>query len=141
MKAKNNHGTCWNMQVGLYAVFTENDSVIQFCRDNYKNVLLPNQMAADGSFPLETKRTKPYGYSLFNLDAMVMNCHILSNSETNLWTHKTKEGLSILNGLEFMKPYVGDKSKWALPPDVMYWDNWPVAHPSFLFGAVQFNRE
>lgn len=140
MKAKNNHGTCWNMQVGLYAVLTKNDSVIEFCRNNYKNTLLPNQIGEDGSFPLETKRTKPYGYSLFNLDAMVMNCLILSDAENDLWGYKTKKGLSVLNGLEFLSPYVKDKSTWPFPPDVMYWDNWPVAHPAFLFGAIEFDR-
>lgn len=140
MNAKNNHGTCWNMQVGLYAVFTQNDSVIQFCQNNYKNTLLPTQMGEGGSFPLETARTKPYGYSLFNLDAMAMNCVILSDSQNNLWDYKTQDGLSILNGLEFMAPYLKDKSTWPFEPDVMYWDNWPVAHPAFLFGAVEFNR-
>jgi hypothetical protein len=136
----NNHGTCWNMQVGLYAVFTKNDSVLTFCRENYKNTLLPNQMADDGSFPQETARTKPYGYSLFNLDAMVMNCLILSDDTENLWDFSTKDGKSIQSGIEFMKPYVEDKNAWPFEPDVMYWDNWPVAHPSFLFGAIQFNR-
>src|SRR4030095_917492 len=74
MNAGNNHGTCWVMQVSAFAKFTGNDSLQKFCRDRYKNVLLPNQMAADGSFPQELRRTKPYGYSIFNLDAMATIC-------------------------------------------------------------------
>ena len=136
----NNHGTCWNMQVGLYAVFSRNQEILEMCRERYKNTILPDQMAVDGSFPRELKRTKPYGYALFNLDAMVMNCLILSDESNNLWEYITSDGKSIKQGLEFMNPYVEDKSKWKLDPDVMYWENWPVAHPSFLFGAVQFNR-
>lgn len=136
----NNHGTCWNMQVGLYAVFTKNDSIIAFCRDNYKNTLLPNQMATDGRFPLELERTKPYGYSLFNLDAMIMNCVILSDKSDNLWSYTTPDGKSIFRGLEFMSPYVENKDTWFKEPDVMYWDDWPVAHPSFLFGALMYDR-
>lgn len=136
----NNHGSCWNMQVGLYGLFTQNDSILKLCRDNYKNTLLPNQMATDGSFPLELERTKPYGYSLFNLDALVMNCLILSDKSHNLWDYMTKEGVGIQQGLKYMAPYVADKSKWSLAPDVMYWDNWPVAHPSFLFGGAYFER-
>ena len=46
----------------------------------------PTQMAADGSFPQELARTKPYGYSLFNLDAMATICQILSTPADNLWT-------------------------------------------------------
>ena len=45
------------------------DGPLGVCRDRFKTVLVPNQIAADGSFPLELRRTKPYGYSLFNLDA------------------------------------------------------------------------
>ena len=136
----NNHGTCWNMQVGLYAVFTKNDSILSFCRNNFKNKLLPGQMDTNGSFPRELKRTKPYGYSLFNLDAMAMNAVVLGNKEHNLWEYVVKEGKSLLQGLEYMRPYVADKSQWPLDPDVMYWENWPVAHPSYLFGAIAYDR-
>ena len=38
------------------------------CRNDFKNVLLPGQMAPDGSFPYELKRTKSYCYSIFNLE-------------------------------------------------------------------------
>lgn len=137
----NNHGTCWNMQVGLYALFVENDSVLQFCRDNFKQTLLPNQMATDGSFPLELKRTKPYGYALFNLDAMATNCLILSDQEEDLWAYGSEDGKSIKKGLDYMQPYIADKSSWPLEPDVMYWEEWPVAHPAFLFGAMRFNDQ
>lgn len=134
----NNHSTCWNMQVGLYAAFVGNDSLLHFCRDNFTQSLLPNQMAADGSFPLELARTKPYGYALFNLDAMAMNCLILSDPVYDLWTYTTAEGQSMPRGLDYMQPYVVDKSSWPLPPDVMYGEEWPVAQPAFLFGAIKF---
>ncbi|MEM6344634.1 MAG: alginate lyase family protein [Bacteroidota bacterium] len=137
----NNHGTCWNMQVGLYAAFTENDSLLNFCRQNYQNTLLPNQMAADGSFPLELERTKPYGYSLFNLDAMAMNCLILSDEAHDLWAFTAEKGQNLEQALGYMQPYVADKATWPLAPDVMYWENWPVAHPAFLFGGLHFERE
>lgn len=64
MNAKNNHGTCWVMQAALFAKYTGNTEVLEFCRERYRNVLLPDQMDTDGSFPLELNRTKPYGYSL-----------------------------------------------------------------------------
>ena len=44
-EARNNHGTCWVMQVAAFAKFTGNQSLIEFCKDRYKNILLPNQMA------------------------------------------------------------------------------------------------
>lgn len=141
MNAENNHGTCWVMQVACFARFTGNNSLLAFCKARYKEVLLPSQMAADGSFPLELKRTKPYGYSIFNLDAMAAICSILSTPDDNLWDYETPDGRSIKRGMEFLYPYLKEKPRWPYPRDVMYWDNWPVAAPSLIFGAMAFQNE
>ena len=139
MNAENNHGTCWVMQVAAFARFTGNEELQKICRDRYKNILLPNQMAVDGSFPREIRRTKPYGYSIFNLDAMVMVCQILSTEQDNLWRYETQDGKSIKKAIAYLYPYVDDKSKWPHNKDVMYWENWPVAQPFLVFGAGAFN--
>jgi hypothetical protein len=141
MNAKNNHGTCWVMQVASFAKLTGDTQILDFCRNRYKEVLLPGQMSTDGSFPQEIKRTKPYGYSLFNLDAMTMICQILSDKNNDLWNWKTADGKSIRKGIEFLYPYVADKSKWPNNHDVMYWENWPVAQPFIIFGAIKFNQQ
>lgn len=141
MNAANNHGTCWVMQTACFAKFTDNKQLLTFCSDRYKNVLLPNQMAADGSFPQELRRTKPYGYSIFNLDAMTTICQLLSTKENDLWNYQTPDGRSIKKGIEFLSPMLADKSKWTLKPDVMYWNEWPVAQPSLLFGANAYNQQ
>jgi hypothetical protein len=139
MNAKNNHGTCWVMQVASFARLTGNKEVLDMCRKRYRDVLLPDQMGPDGSFPLELSRTKPYGYSLFNLDAMTMVCLIASDKDNDLWNYKTPDGRSIKKGIEFLYPYIAGKGKWTYKKDVMYWDNWPVAQPFLLFGANSFN--
>lgn len=141
MNAKNNHGTCWVMQVASFAKFTGNQDLLQFCTNRYKNVLLPDQMAPDGSFPLELKRTKPFGYSLFNLDAMATICQILSTPADNLWSYTTTDGRGIKKGIEFLHPFIADKTKWTFAKDVMYWDNWPVAQPALIFGANAYKNE
>lgn len=138
--AKNNHGTCWVMQVAEFARHTGNAELVAFCGDRYKTVLLPGQMAADGSFPLELKRTKPYGYSLFNLDAMAGVCQILSTPEDNLWSFQLPDGRGMKKAMEFMAPFIADKKKWTCPRDVMYFDQWPVRHPSLLFASLAFDR-
>lgn len=140
MNAQNNHGTCWVMQVAAFSRFTGDTSMLAFCRDRYRNVLLPGQMAPDGSFPREVSRTKPFGYSIFNLDAMAMVCQILSDDEDDLWNFHLGDGRSIRKGIEFLYPFVKEKDLWPHPKDVMYWDNWPVAQPFLLFGAVSFSN-
>jgi hypothetical protein len=140
MNALNNHATCWVMQVASFARLTDNKELLQFCSERYKTILLPNQMATDGSFTLELKRTKPYGYSIFNLDAMAMICQVLSDGNNSLWTFQTPDGKSIRKGIEFMVPFIENKSAWTYPNDVMYWNDWPVAQPFLIFGAVAFKE-
>jgi hypothetical protein len=136
---KNNHATCWTMQVASFAKLCNDTAILDSCRVRFKTVLLPNQMGVDGSFPLEMVRTKPYGYSIFNLDAMATLCQILSTPKDNLWEFETPDGKSIKKGIAYLSPFIANKTKWTLKPDVMYWDNWPVAQPFLLFGANAFN--
>jgi len=134
--ATNNHGTCWVMQVACFARFTGDADLLSDCRDRYRDVLLASQMADDGSFPLELRRTKPYGYSLFNLDAMATICQTLSDDEHDLWRIQTPDGRSISTGIDYLFPYLRDKESWPHRRDVMHWEQWPVAHPFLLFGGI-----
>jgi hypothetical protein len=141
MNAKNNHGTCWVMMVSAFGDLTRDSVKLEFCRNRFKTVLLPNQTAADGSFPLEIKRTKPYGYSLFNLDAMATICKILSTPEDDLWHFTTSDGRNMSKAVGFMVPYVADKEAWPFVKDIMYWEQWPVRQPFLLFSAQAFNEQ
>jgi hypothetical protein len=140
-EAKNNHGTCWVMQVSVFAKLTDNQQLIEYCKNRFKAVLLPNQLKADGSFPLELARTKPYAYALFNLDAMTTTCHVLSDSKENLWDFKLSEGQNLQKAIEFMYPFIADKNTWTFKKDVMYWDDFPVAQPALLFGYQQYQKK
>jgi hypothetical protein len=139
--AKNNHGTCWVMQVAEYAKLVGDKKLIDYCRERYKTVLLPTQLGVDGSFPLELARTKPYSYSIFNLDVMTMVCQILTDEEENLFYFTLPNGRSIKIGMEFLFPFIADKSKWSYPKDVMYFDVFPNRQPFLLFGAIAFNKD
>ena len=130
MNARNNHGTCWALQAAAFARFTGDREVTELCKQRFKEVFIPTQMAEDGSFPQELARTKPYGYSLFNLDAMATLCHILSEDGEDLWE-------SLRKAVDYMLPYVQDKGGWPFAKDVMYWDEWPVAQPAFLFAWLR----
>ena len=140
-EAKNNHGTCWTMQVAVFAKLVNDTALLNYCDNRFKTNLLPSQMDMNGSFPLELKRTKPYGYSLFNLDAMYTLAYVLSTKENNLWEFKSANGLSLKKGIEFLYPFVQNKNSWTLPKDIMYWENCPVAHPFLLFGYAAYGNQ
>jgi hypothetical protein len=138
--AKNNHGTCWVMQAAEFARFTGNGKITEYCRDRFKTVLLPGQVAADGSFPEELRRTKPYGYSIFQLDVLATVAQILSTPADNLWTMTLPDGRGMGKVMAFMFPFLADKKKWPGKPDVMYFDQWPIRQPSLLFGGLALER-
>lgn len=138
--ATNNHGTWWFAQAAAFASLTGNEGVLRMCADAYRQRFLPETTAEDGSYPLELARTKPYGYSLFQLDAMAILCQILSNDTDNLWEYTTPDGKNIRKSLDFMLPYVENKSLWPYPQDVAHWDEWPVAIGAYALGWMQFGE-
>jgi hypothetical protein len=137
---KNNHATCWAVQVAAFAQFTGDREQTEYCRNRFKTVLIPNQEAPDGSFPEELRRTKPYGYSIFNLDAMSILAQTLTTKEDNLWTWQLPDGRGMAKAVAWMFPYIADKSKWPKPPDVMYFEQWPVRQPSLLFAGLALGK-
>jgi hypothetical protein len=136
--ATNNHGTCWVMQVAAFAHLTGDSKTLAYANNRFKTVLLPNQEAADGSFPQEMRRTKPYGYSLFNLEAFSTIAQILSTKTDNLWTFELPDGRGLRRAVAFMAPFIRDKNKWPLKPDVMYYDEWPMRQSSLLFAGLAY---
>lgn len=141
MNWKNNHGTCWAVTAASMATLTDNEEIIQLCANRFKEILLPKQMADDGSFPLELNRTKPYGYSLFNIDAFFSLAQLLSTKNDNLFEFQTADGKSLKKGIAFIYPFIEDKSEWPFEQDIYIWDEWPVRHPSLLFAAMAYQQE
>lgn len=139
-EAKNNHGTCWVMQVMAFAALTENRELLRDCAKRYREVIVPGQIAPDGSQPLEMRRTKPYGYCLFNLEALATLCQIGSVAGERLWEFETADGRGMRKAVEYLFPFVRDKKSWPLPPDVMYFDQWPMRQEALLFAGLAYGK-
>jgi len=135
-----NHGVCWSMQAASFARLVGDEEQLNWIRSQFKEVFLGFMMNEKGGFKKELTRTKPYGYSLFVIDAMAGVATLASTPEDNLWTHTLKDGRSMQLGMDFIEPYIKDKSSWILPPDVLYWDEWPVRHPSLLHAGYILKR-
>ncbi len=138
--AKNNHAVAFYLQLAVYADFIGDQAKLAACRKQYKEVFVAKQMGLDGGFPLELARTKPYGYSIFQLDNMVLLCQVLSTKEDNLWLYTLPDGRGIRKAVAFLYPFLADKSKWTLKPDVQAWEGWPARQPSLLFAGRQFGE-
>ncbi len=138
--AKNNHGTCWLMQVAEFARLTGDKKLTAYCIDRFKNVIVPGQIEPDGSQQQELRRTKPYGYCLFNLEALATVCQILSEGGENLWAFQTADGRGVKKAIEYMYPFLKDKKTWIKPPDVMYYEYWPMRQEALLFGGLAYQQ-
>jgi hypothetical protein len=138
--AKNNHAVCWALQAAAFAQVSGDEAVLASIRNQFKTVFVQEQMAKDGSFPQELRRTKPYGYSLFVLDAMAGVAQIASNKNDDLWLFSLPDGRGMRRAMEYLFPFIEDKSKWPGKHDVLYWDEWPVRHPSLVFAGIKFNE-
>lgn len=137
---KNNHGACWVLQVAAFSGLTGNAVQTAFCRVRFKSILVPNQIAPDGSLPLELRRTKPYSYSIFCLDVLSDICQVLSTPTDNLWEFKGPNGAGIREAIAFLYPYLKDKSKWPYAHDVQHFDDFPARQPNLLFGGLAYNN-
>ena len=139
--AKNNHSVAYWLQIAVFASFTGDEKLLAECRRQFKEVFVPMQMAPDGSFPFELKRTKPYGYSIFQLDNMTTLCQVLSTPEDDLWKFTLPDGRGIRKAITYLYPFLADKSKWPLKPDVMAWDGWPARQINLLFGGLAYGEQ
>jgi hypothetical protein len=136
--AKNNHGSCWTMQAAAFASFTGNQAVLAYCRDNFRTKLVPDQVAPNGSLPLELARTKPYSYALFDMDILATTAQILSTPAENLYAFTLPDGRGLRSVIAYMAPFIRDKKSWPLPPDVEWFDDLPVRQPSLLFAGLAY---
>ena len=136
----NNHGVCWSLQAAAFAELVGDEQLLEWIRNQFKTVYLKEMMDQTGGFPAELKRTKPYGYSLFVIDAMAGVAQIASIPDDDLWTLSLPDGRGMKKGMEFIYLYIKDKSTWPMKPDVLYWEEWPVRHPSLLFAGLKFSN-
>lgn len=85
-------------------------------------------------------RTKPYSYSLFDLDVLGMSAQVLSDTKNDLRTYMPPDGRGLDAAFRFMFPFVRDKEKWSYRHDVEYFDDLPVRLPSLLFAGLAYHH-
>jgi hypothetical protein len=137
--AKNNHGTWWVAQVAAFATFTGSE-LTNYCGERYKTVLIPNQVATDGTLPEELRRTKPYNYCLFDLAGLTTICQTLSSAQDNLFAFALTDGRGYGQAMASMFPYIQNKASWPHQPDIEYFQYWPIRQPTLLFAGLALNQ-
>lgn len=136
----NNHATCWALQAAEFARLVDDEGTRAEVRRWFSTTLLSTQLARNGSFPLELKRTKPYSYSIFNFDVMAGLAQSLKGSGVDMTTFALPDGRGLCRTAEFIYPYLKDKSMWPYRQDVEHFDALPVRSPGLLFAGLACHR-
>jgi len=139
--AKNNHAICWALQAAEYARLAGDAAARKEVYRRYREIMLPDQMAQDGSFPKELARTKPYSYSIFNFDVMAALCQSLKGLVPDPPTFQLPDGRGLAKAAEFISPYIKDKSTWKWPKDIEHFEALPVRSPGLLFSGIAFHQQ
>jgi len=137
----NNHAMCWALQAAEFARFAGNDAIREDVYRRLREILLPGQLATDGSFPKELARTKPYSYSIFNFDVMAALCQSLKGLTPDPPAFQDADGRGLRKAAEFLYPYLKDKGSWKWPKDVEHFDALPVRSPGLLFSGIAFHEQ
>ncbi len=132
----NNHSTWWAAQVAAFAKLAEREDLLALTRDRFRT-LMAEQLDSTGGFPDELGRTKPYSYSLFNLEGYSALAEIASTPTEELWRYHGPNG-GLREAWDFMLPYIQDKSTWPYLPDVQHYDEVPIAQAGLLFAAEAY---
>jgi len=138
---KNNHAICWALQAAEFARLAGNDGLRSEVYRQYREILLPDQEAADGSFPKELARTKPYSYSIFNFDVMAGLCQSFGDLVPDARDFALADGRGLKRAAEFIYRYIQDKSAWKWAKDVEHFDALPVRSPGLLFAGLAFKEQ
>lgn len=141
--ATNNHAIAWALQAAEFARLAEDEATRSTVRGRWLTVQLPQQMNAQGGFPRELARTKPYGYSIFQFDCAAALTWSLSAPEGTgeLTRAALPDGRGMCLAASFLAPFLADKTKWPYPHDVQHWESWPVRSPGLLFCGIACKRE
>jgi hypothetical protein len=88
-------------------------------------------------------RTKPYSYSLFNLDMLALVCQLASIGDAapdNIWQFTLANGHRYKSAVDFYFPFIADKQKWPFAHDVEYFDDLPNRQSSLLFAGLAYRE-
>jgi hypothetical protein len=108
----NNHASWWTAQVAAIATFVNNAAEQKAAFNFYRSHIFPRQIHASSAAAREEGRALPLAYSPFNLEAFAITCRIAQLQGVDLWSVKTRGGLTFSTVIDSLKTYLSDSGKW-----------------------------
>ncbi len=109
----NNHGTNYDYQLIGLQLYLSKISEAEAQLEKTKTLRIEAQIAENGSQPLELKRTKSVNYTVNNLWALARIADLARrHTSVDLWSHRSKNGVSLKAGFDFVVPYIAGEKVW-----------------------------
>lgn len=111
----NNHGTFYDAQVAALALFLGDTALARIVIGESARARLDAQIDSAGGQPLETARTRPLHYSIYNLHAFTTLAEMGRHVRVDLWRHQSPKGASLEKAIRVIAPYADSAVKWPTP--------------------------
>lgn len=127
---KNNHGSAYDVQTSCIALYLGKKDLVAktVAAAGMKRIAV--QIEPDGSQPLELERTKSWGYSIMNLDALIELARLGDRVGVDLWRFSTRDGRSIRAAIDFLLPYALGQKQWT-------WKQIVPFHPGRMYFSLR----
>ena len=110
--ALNNHGVYFDAQLGMFAAFAGDQKAVKFVTEGITKSRIPGQITKKGKLPLELKRTRPFHYTAFTLQAFFDIGDLGECAGIDVWNYENFKGQSIKRAMDFQTGYAGRLSDW-----------------------------
>jgi hypothetical protein len=111
-RARNNHGSWYDVQVAAFAFFAGRDDLAKNIMKEFSAKRLAAQIEADGRQPHELTRTQAWSYSLFNLEATFSAAAIGEKFGIDLWRDSAFDRPRVRKALDWLIPFALGEKKW-----------------------------
>jgi len=112
--AKNNHGTYYDLQVAIYALYADQPAIAKRVLEDAREKRIAAQIEGDGRQPLELARTRSFSYSVMNIDGLTQLATVGDRVGVDLWNYTRKGSTTpaIREALFYLAPYALGDTKW-----------------------------
>ena len=110
-RAKNNHGSWYDVQVASYALFTGQEQLAKKVLAGFAGKRIATQIEPDGRQPQELARSRAWHYSIFNLQALFNAAAIADKVSIDMWNSETKNR-GIRKAIDWLIPFATGEKKW-----------------------------